>query len=255
MNKTFALIVQFTKIELSIEKKKPVLTPKIKNFIEQLIQDFSEFVVQNEQDINKHTKKLQKILSDLKDNAPLLKRISLEKINALYTLLESYESDDALEVQKTHQASALLVKLYMNLENEIQKRTTINIQNHVCDYHTLLLKKLAKEQIQFNSNDSIKNLPASISSKQQKLITRYEVIAELHQQIQGKSRLDEHDITNVREAVNICKRNQPDWMERSLLQKITDILTLGIKPLYRMFFAPEVRLSDEIEKNMPSAKL
>ena len=123
MNKTFALIVQFTKIELSIEKKKPVLTPKIKNFIEQLIQDFSEFVVQNEQDINKHTKKLQKILSDLKDNAPLLKRISLEKINALYTLLESYESDDALEVQKTHQASALLVKLYMNLENEIQKRT------------------------------------------------------------------------------------------------------------------------------------
>lgn len=258
MKKTFTLLTQFNKKELLAMKKKqvPMLSPKVKNFIEQSSQDVAEYLTLGENSIKKRAEKPENIISKLKDNDQLLKKSSLEKINLLYQSLLDYQSNDLETTKKIQQTTALLVTIFQGLDNEVKKRNTFKTRYYVSDYHDLLINKLAKENISVTANRSL-TIPdtKTLSAKQTKLIKRYEAIAQLHEQIQGKSYLDEEMLEQARATLKICKENQPDWSERSFIQKLTDILSLGINPIYRSFFAQEALISKEIEKNMPSAKL
>lgn len=258
MKKTFTLLITFNKTELLAMKKKPIpmLSPKVKNFIEQSSQDVAEYFTLDENSIKKRAEKPENIISKLKDDDQLLKKSSLEKINLLYKALLDYQSNDLKTTEKIQQTTTLLVNIYQGLDNEIKKRNTFKTRYYVSGYHDLLINKLAKENISVAANGSL-TIPDTmlLSAKQAKLIKRYEAIAQLHEQIQGKSYLDEEELKQARAALKTCKDNQPDWVERSFIQKLTDILSLGINPIYRSFFAQETLISKEIEKNMPNAKL
>lgn len=45
-----------------------------------------------------------------------------------------------------------------------------------------------------------------------------------------------------------CQNNQPDWSERKFIKRLIDILSFGVKPLYRNFFAKEILFSKKIEQ-------
>lgn len=77
------------------------------------------------------------------------------------------------------------------------------------------------------------------TAKQVKLIHRYECIAVLEQQLQNKCSLGQEDKLAIVAAIDHCRKNEPEWGERRFFQQFTDILSVGIKPLYRNFFSKE----------------
>jgi hypothetical protein len=81
-------------------------------------------------------------------------------------------------------------------------------------------------------------------------IKRYNAILALNNKIDSKTTLNDDDIQQARKTVEICGKSRPAWSERPLLQRIIDILSFGIRPLYCSFFSKEVRLQKEIEHSI-----
>lgn len=115
------------------------------------------------------------------------------------------------------------------------------------DYLNHLKKKLLNEGLIKSINDpKMQNIE---TKKQQKLANRYWAISSMFTTaIQGKGRgeFSQKDYEAVSAAVNTCKKNKPDWSERIFLQKLTDFLSLGLKPLYRSIFSKETALEKKI---------
>lgn len=124
------------------------------------------------------------------------------------------------------------------------KKKEETIINTISLYRDHLRKKMENEGL-FEYASSYRT-----TAKQDKLIKRYEAINNVYYQINKKSSLNGNEFENVKDAVSTCLRNKPEWSERSFLQKLTDILSLGLKLLYRGFFSKEKQLEEKLQNEL-----
>lgn len=76
------------------------------------------------------------------------------------------------------------------------------------------------------------------------LLKRYENIHNLD--IKNIDITDEQQIKKVEAIMQECKDLKPSWEERSLLDKITDVISFGIKPLVRYLTSTQNKIESEI---------
>lgn len=79
-----------------------------------------------------------------------------------------------------------------------------------------------------------------------KMITRYMIISQLNDRIQTQLSLSKKDVQEVKNDIVACIKNQPNWHERPFIQKLCDILSLGLIPLYRFFFSKEKKFQSNL---------
>ena len=103
-------------------------------------------------------------------------------------------------------------------------------------------------------NIPLKDMPEDISPITKRLITRYKTVLELNQKINDKENWNKHDVDFAKDKIKICLDNTPDWSERPYVQKLTDILTLGLKALFRSFFSKERALQNTLEQSIETPK-
>ena len=132
------------------------------------------------------------------------------------------------------------------------------IKQTLSQYEGHLRQKLLNDGILDNIESKVninKIRQDTLTTKQRKLLNRYAAISRIYNDIKDKPSLDERDYSAVKTAVNTCQNNKPTWSERSFLQKFTDLLSLGLKPLYRLFFSKEKQFEEELqEKSFPAPK-
>jgi hypothetical protein len=78
------------------------------------------------------------------------------------------------------------------------------------------------------------------------LFKRYHAIKSIYDKIENKLTLEDGDLAEVGKAVLTCKKNDPEWPVRSFLQQLTDVLSLGLIPLYRWFCSKEKKFQEEL---------
>jgi hypothetical protein len=72
-------------------------------------------------------------------------------------------------------------------------------------------------------------------SKANKLLNKINAVGGSLNALKDKTEIDVHLRDKVRKTVDTCYRFEPTWKEKKLLDKITDIISLGIKPLLKWF--------------------
>lgn len=120
------------------------------------------------------------------------------------------------------------------------------IKETAAGFKLRLQNKLVLEGIKVTEKEEVVP-PEEPTCKQQKLINRYQAVHVLCQELQGKELLDSSDRELIFGVLDICALNGADWNERDFYQKCTDILSVGIKPLYRAFFSCEAAYKLEID--------
>jgi hypothetical protein len=127
------------------------------------------------------------------------------------------------------------------------KRVLSVLNDTVPKYRDHLQKKL------LNSGgipDRHEAIPEDVSLTRKKLVTRYRAIQDLENLIQNKASLTPDDVTSAKQHVQTCCDNKPDWFERDFLKKFTDVLSLGLKPIYRAFFSKEKALDKTLDNTL-----
>jgi hypothetical protein len=124
------------------------------------------------------------------------------------------------------------------------------LKNIVTDYKTHLEKQLQQEGLPISAKASEAKTPM-----QEKLINRYQAITQLQEQIKEQKLLDLSNKASAKEALSTCLKNKPDWSERPFLVKLTDVLSLGIKPIYRAYFSKEAKMEQDIQHTLSTPKL
>lgn len=175
----------------------------------------------------------------------LIARVSREQSihEALYQQLD--------ETQYQNRIDRMQEAVYQRFQKDCLQQNKLEQRQHqlktaLKDYKDHLLKKMELYGVviiskdQFIMTDNLEEKPARIT----KLITRYKAISELN--------LDEMDlnmriaIEAVRKAIETCMDNSPSWYERGFLKAVTDILSIGIKPIIRFFVSKENQFKDDI---------
>lgn len=101
------------------------------------------------------------------------------------------------------------------------------------------------------ANDISEETPAIIK----RMIFRYQAVLELEKLIENKATLTAKHIYLAQEQVKKCIDNKPEWLERPFLQILTDIMSLGIIPLYRAFNSKENDLQETMQQSFNSPKI
>ncbi|WP_040916157.1 hypothetical protein [Legionella tunisiensis] len=121
----------------------------------------------------------------------------------------------------------------------VQRRTQARIvKEFLVVFRDHLQDKLEKESIIISTEGEIALL-IEPTAKQQKLMNRYQVIAVLVEKMKDKIVLSYGDKQVIAKTMEICYYNTPSWQERIFFQKMTDIFSGGLKPLYRTIFSQE----------------
>lgn len=124
-------------------------------------------------------------------------------------------------------------------------QSTMQLKEKLMEYKNHLHAKLLEADV-IISGKAFLCLSGEMTPKLEKLIKRYKTITALDIKKLDLERAE--DVHKVSLAVETCKKLAPDWLERTMLQKITDILSIGIRPLLRMFFSKEPRFTGQIEE-------
>ncbi|STX40534.1 Uncharacterised protein [Legionella donaldsonii] len=129
----------------------------------------------------------------------------------------------------------------------IQRRKQAQmVKEALAAFRDHLQDKLEKEGVLF-STDGEMVLLIEPTTKQQKLINRYQIIAVLVEQMKDKTVFSYGDKQVIVKAMEICYYNSPSWQERVFFQKATDVFSGGLKPLYRSLFSQEKLYKQNIE--------
>lgn len=252
MKLSFSLLVEFDREELQNIIKRGALNNKIQSFMDQVLADYIKFIEQGTYDILQRGTNHLNAVAALKNRDPYLNSKNLKKLDLLNQFLGSYEGTDEALTAKAHQCSAIIMEMYMALDTELFVR---NIKKTVEGYQALLLAKITSAGVRVYPDGTMSTLSKDMPKTVQLLINRYQAITELHDHIKDKKMLTAEDLATAKNSFTKCKNNHPGWSERTFVQKLTDILSLGFKPLYRTLFSQEARLSKEIATILPSAKL
>lgn len=139
----------------------------------------------------------------------------------------------------------VLLGLLPICKQQQQIKTTVSeLKNH-------LENKIGKEMaFIIDGEGNLVELSSKITPKNEKLAMRYKAIFELDKTIKDKSNLSAEDIEKAKKALKTCLNNKPEWSERPFLQKLTDVLSIGFKPLYRAFFSKEKELEKKLENDL-----
>jgi len=131
-------------------------------------------------------------------------------------------------------------KIVAYLAEPFEKLMRKEILHILHEYQSHLSIKLSKVN---GNNDSVKN---------QKLKARKDIIDSLVDRFRTdkKEFLSAEDKTHLSAQLERCRSNSPEWSERGFLQKLTDILSLGIKPLFRKFFSKESSFKQKTRKSL-----
>ena len=103
--------------------------------------------------------------------------------------------------------------------------------------------------------DTIKEIQPGTLPRIQKLINRYNAIVTLDIKIKDKVYITLDDIEYAKTTVTTCLKNKPTWSERPFLQQLTDVLSLGLKFLYREFFSKEKDFQKKMEQAVNPPKI
>lgn len=212
-------------------------------FFKQLNLDFAKHIAHDRGfEANVSAEKWLTCLGNLKTH-PGICHNSLEKLDLIYSLTGG-QGEIAYKIFEMRSA---LETIYAELLTEI-----------VANYQKTLTEKLRKENFTFSENGDLLSLNKNNNtSNQDKLIERYKAITKLNnlfiQRAIDKDPLSEADFTQAKDALVFCLNNKPDWSERPFLQKLTDILSLGLKPLYRTFFSTEGKAEKALANILPKS--
>lgn len=221
-------------------------TPKLRKFLQQFETDYSLIKVEGAFDAEKIGEKWgEEILKQA--NHKVICQKSLDKIMEIYDLLE----------QKGSQA-ANLFQLYTAISTAIplikEKKEKKEIIETLQEYKEHLQEKAIKKGLNFDSKGESLELPENLSGYQLKLKERYDAIKEACQiatSSEGNT-LNSEDKEKIKKCFKKCTENRPDWSERPFLQKLTDVLSFGMKPLFRGFFSNEKTKIKNLNDNFPS---
>lgn len=121
------------------------------------------------------------------------------------------------------------------------------LKDNIPTYKSHLENKLKENGVVIPPPKEMHDAPPTIIKK---LVTRYQAVSDIENRIKDKESLNEIDMKFVKEKIKICLDHKPDWSERPFLQKLTDVLSFGIKPLYRAFFSKEKELQKTLEQSI-----
>lgn len=120
----------------------------------------------------------------------------------------------------------------------------------VSEFRQHLEKKAQQEGCLRSEGDKSNQKDDSRSPKQKKLMMRYEAMQKLDETIKEKPILSETDVQQAKAALQTCMNNKPDWSERPFLQKLTDLLSLGFKALYRAYCSREREMEESLGRKL-----
>ena len=126
------------------------------------------------------------------------------------------------------------------------------LEDAVNSYQAHLERKLESHGILVSTDGT----PASIRNDDQfpqNLWKRYEQIRNLD--IKNIDITDEQQIKKVEATMQECKDLRPSWEERSLLEKVTDVISFGIKPLVRYLTSRQNKIESEISDAIENVSL
>ena len=133
---------------------------------------------------------------------------------------------------------------------------TQQLLTEVINYCVHLKGKMINSGYMFWDDDSRYVAPndGSKTEKMDKLEKRFDAMYSIANRLSEKKQvgglylaLSQEDKQKTRDAVDACRKNKPDWRERSFLQKITDVISLGTKALVRFFCSKEKSFRKNIE--------
>ena len=205
-------------------------------FVEQFDKDYKQFIAQDEDEytlgqIEQSWKNI--FLAQNKDN-PFLCEESKKKLHVIYSLLNNSNVNKQVEI------AGKAVEMELSLDLALKSPGIITIVREYRDHLSMKMKEHGIE---------LSGVRENLNNYQKKLANRFDAINNVNEQIQGMKILDPCHFEIVGVAVKASIKNQPDWSERSFLQKLTDFLSLGLKPLYRRFFSKESSLINELQEN------
>lgn len=136
----------------------------------------------------------------------------------------------------------------LSIEKSIREKALLKLMN---DYANHLDNKLNRVR---------KINPDSNNEYFKKLQQRYDAIVPLAKNIgeyPPENGLDQEQISEIKNALAECKRNVPTYRERFDVKRLTDImsflsdiLSLGIKPLYRTITSSEKKYKEELTQSI-----
>lgn len=128
------------------------------------------------------------------------------------------------------------------------------LKRTVKEYKEHLARRMKNEQISelplpaLNRTDAEFTPPKVGNSRTQKLINRYIAINKLDSQLENKNTIDDEVKGFVTAAHQTCQENKPNWIERPFLDKLWDVLSLGIRVALRNRFSKEKQYAAELEE-------
>lgn len=257
MKKTFALLTQFQISELKqmktqMEQTGEVhLSPQMDKLLKQMDEDFRTYISQGSYAINARAENHLKAVAALKKDDPYCNEQTMIKIDLLNDLFGAYNNvQDEEKTTKVHEGAQILFDMYSALDTVLALRKSSETQKTVSSYKTHLQQMLEKEGIAPRPGATI---ISQLSSKQQKLLYRYQAIENIHEQIRGKDLLTDDDFKDVKNAVKTCMENQPQASEKTFLEKLAHLLKVAFKLRYQTFFSKEEILIDDVKKNLPDS--
>ena len=188
---------------------------------------------------------LDKLLRPILMRENLLDKSEYSRIN---DLINEWTPEKELEQEQEKvvhcaQIQAVLIGLLPICKKQQEIKVAVK------EYSEYLSKKATNEDL-FNDY----SVSHEKTTKRGKLEKRYIAISKLNKDIKDKDFLDDNDIKNAKDALSICLDNKPNWSERSFLQKLTDVLSMGFKPLYRAFFSKEKELEKKLGDELSQSK-
>lgn len=138
-------------------------------------------------------------------------------------------------------------------EVKAQHHTMLVLKENIHAYKEHLVSKLAERGVEFIP--PLERISENTPPILQKMIQRYHAISNIEHSIRNKQSLSKTDMDFAKTQVKTCLENKPDWSERPFLQKLTDVLSLGMKPLYRAYFSKEKDMQSAIEQVIEPPKM
>lgn len=208
--------------------------------IKEFVHDTSAFSQLNIKISNLEEQTLLALISRRLDEQALIQKIDQMSVTQFITFKQS------IDYLKQEEGLKFTCPLIAKVEKREQLRALL-IQ-YVNDYKEHLIHKLAQAGLDISKDKNSSHIPYAQDSFAKKLYDRYQIIEELD--------IAHIDITNAEEmeevglALERCKSMRPAWVEKGLLQKITDVLSLGLIPLIRSLTSKQNKLEAELDETV-----
>lgn len=208
--------------------------------IKEFVRDTSAFSQLNIKISKLEEQPLLALISRQLDEQALAQKVNQMDIDQFITFQQSIES---LKREKELKFNCPLI-----VKREKREQLRSLLIHYVNEYKEHLIQKLAKSGLYISAGKNSFSIQSDQDAFPKKLYDRYQIIEELD--IANIDITKSEDIEKVGQALECCKSMRPSWMERGLLQKITDVLSLGIVPLIRSFTSKQNKLESELDETV-----